>query len=73
MDEQSTGRSMMFVLSVWKELSSDVVTVCHGSLKATTGQEWTFETLAELDYLLCEIGGWMEPPADVTANTDEIP
>lgn len=47
-------------------------TFWHGSLKATAGQEWTFETLAELNYLLCEIGGWMDPPADIHAEAETI-
>lgn len=73
MNEQSTRRSMTFLLSVWKEAQGDILTLWHGSLKTAAGQAWTFETLAELEILLCEIGGWMDPPADKDAEAKEIP
>jgi hypothetical protein len=40
-----------------------IITVWHGSLEMPSGQRFDFSTLAELERLLCELGGWVEPPS----------
>ncbi len=51
-----------YVLSIWSEHQSDQPPIWHGWIEMTGGQRFNFTTLAELDRLLCELGGWMDPP-----------
>ncbi len=36
--------------------------VFHGTLETVAGQKFEFSTLAELNRLLCEVGGWIDTP-----------
>ncbi len=55
-------RSAYYVLSIWSEHRDEHPPAWHGSLQMAGGQRFEFATLAELERLLCELGGWMDPP-----------
>ena len=51
-----------YTISIWTEHERDSLPLWRGSLETASGQQWPFATLAELNRLLCELGGWMDPP-----------
>lgn len=55
-------RKVSYVLSIWAEHQAEGQASWHGALETTGGQHFSFVTLAELERLLCELGGWVDPP-----------
>ncbi len=51
-----------YVLSIWSEHQVDQPPVWHGWIEMPGGQRFAFTTLAGLERLLCELGGWVDPP-----------
>ncbi len=51
-----------YVLTIWSERHADLPTVWQGLIQMRGGQHFHFATLAELERLLSEIGGWTDPP-----------
>ncbi len=62
MNDVQPAHPVSYVLSIWSERQPDLAPVWHGMLQLAGGQRWHFATLAELERLLCEVGGWMDPP-----------
>ena len=60
-------RRVSYVLSLGAERSGDTAPRWHGSLQTAAGQRFEFSTLAELEHLLCELGGWIDPPPTADA------
>ena len=54
-------RKVSYVISIWHELQHEGMAVWCGHLETAAGQYLNFGTLAELNRLLCELGGWMDP------------
>jgi hypothetical protein len=50
-----------YVLSIWSHRKREHPPLWCGSLETASGQRFDFATLAELNRLLCEVGGWAEP------------
>jgi hypothetical protein len=66
-------RRLTYTLSIWLEPQPDKRTVWRGSMETIAGQRFVFDSLAELNRLLAELGGWMdspEPPAAPRASSD---
>ncbi len=62
MNDAQPVHPVSYVLSIWSERQPDLAPVWHGVLQLTGGQRFDFTTLAELERLLSELGGWMDPP-----------
>ncbi len=62
MNDAQPVHPVSYVLSIWSERQSDLTSVWHGVLQVAGGQRFHFTTLAELECLLSELGGWMDPP-----------
>ncbi len=62
MNDSPPVRRVSYSLSIWSERPPDHSPVWRGLLELEGGQHFDFATLAELERLLCEIGGWMDPP-----------
>ena len=55
-------RKVVYVICIWHEPQHDQATFWRGYLETAAGQRLEFDTLAELNRLLCELGGWIDPP-----------
>ena len=62
-------RRVSYLLSLRAERNAETPPRWHGTLETAAGQRFEFSTLAELDRLLCELGGWMDPPLPADAKT----
>jgi hypothetical protein len=60
-------RNVSYVVSIWRGQPKDSARLWHGYLETVAGQRFEFATLAELNHLLCELGGWNDPPPTATA------
>jgi hypothetical protein len=49
------------VISIWHEPQHIRVSVWRGYFETAAGQRLDFGKLTELNRLLCELGGWMDP------------
>jgi hypothetical protein len=57
------NRKVAYVISIWREAEREASVCWKGDLETAAGQHLNFNTLAELNHLLCELGGWLDPPA----------
>jgi hypothetical protein len=64
MNSLPTSRKVSYVLSIWREADQKAVLCWKGDLETAAGQHLHFTSLAELNHLLCELGGWIDPPTD---------
>ena len=64
-------RQVVYVISIWSECQPNRPSLWHGSLKTAAGQQFDFSTLDELNHLLCELGGWMDPLRAAT-NSNQL-
>ena len=64
MNTLPTPRKVSYVLSIWREADQESVLYWKGSLETAAGQHLNFTSLAELNHLLCELGGWIDPRAE---------
>jgi hypothetical protein len=55
-------RKVSSVLSIWREADQESVLCWKGDLETAAGQHLNLTSLAELNHLLCELGGWIDPP-----------
>jgi hypothetical protein len=60
-------RKVFYVISIWREAEQESKLHWQGDLETTAGQHLGFTSLAELNHLLCELGGWIDPPTDSTS------
>ena len=68
MNSLPAPRKVSYVLSIWREADEESVLCWKGGLETAAGQHLNFSTLAELNHLLCELGGWIDPPADLASS-----
>ncbi len=68
MDGSDTSRRTIYLLAIWNE-GRDEARVWHGYIETAAEQRMYFGTLAELNRLLCELGGWMEPPLSLNQES----
>jgi hypothetical protein len=64
MNSLPTPRKVAYVISIWREAEQESALCWKGDLETAAGQHLDFTSLAELNHLLCELGGWIDPPAD---------
>ncbi len=62
MNDARPVHPVSYFLTIWSERRSDLPPVWHGMIQVGGGQSFGFSTLTELERLLCELGGWMDPP-----------
>jgi hypothetical protein len=60
MNGPTTIHQVKYVLWIRSEHEPLSSPVFHGTLETIAGQKFEFSTLAELNGLLCEIGGWID-------------
>jgi hypothetical protein len=63
MNSLSTPRKVSYVISIWREAGQESGLCWKGDLETAAGQYLNFTSLAELNHLLCELGGWIDPTA----------
>ena len=68
MNSSSTPRKVSYVVSIWREAEQGSVFYWKGNLETAAGQHLDFTSLTELNHLLCELGGWMDPPTDSASS-----
>ncbi len=61
MNRFDAPRVTYFRLGVWHQ-DQDEAQVWHGLIETAAEQCLYFDSLAGLNRLLCELGGWMDPP-----------
>jgi hypothetical protein len=64
MNSLSTPRKVSYVVSIWREADPESLLCWKGDLETAAGQHLNFTSLAELNHLLYELGGWLDPPAE---------
>lgn len=64
MNSLSVPRKVSYVVSIWREAEKDSPSSWKGDLETAAGQHLNFTSLAELNHLLCELGGWIDPTPD---------
>lgn len=62
MDASSSVHQMKYILWIRSEYKLLSNPLFYGMLETISGQKFEFSTLAELNGLLCEIGGWIDTP-----------
>lgn len=62
MNDSSTIHQVTYIISIRSEYPQLGSPVFRGTLEIVAGQKFEFGTLAELNGLLCEIGGWIDTP-----------
>ncbi len=62
MQASSTIHRVTYHISVQSEHHPFGPPLFRGTLETVAGQEFEFGTLAELNHLLCEVGGWIDAP-----------
>jgi hypothetical protein len=60
----SATRKVFYIVSIWREVIQERSLSWKGDLETAAGQHLNFTSLAELNHLLCELGGWTDPLAD---------
>ncbi len=56
------GRRLTWSITIWVRDPNRHPQQWAGLLGFSNGQRWPFRSLAELDHLLYELGGWIDPP-----------
>jgi hypothetical protein len=64
MNSLTGPRKVAYVISIWREADQESVLHWKGDLETAAGQHLNFTSLAELNHFLCELGGWIDPPAE---------
>jgi len=64
MNSLSSTRKVSYVISIWREAGQESKPHWQGDLETTAGQHLSFTSLAELNHLLSELGGWIDPPTN---------
>ena len=64
MNSLSATRKVSYVVSSWREADQESALCWKGDLETTAGQHLIFTSLTELNHLLCELGGWIDPTAE---------
>jgi hypothetical protein len=62
MKDSSTIHEVTYVISIRSEYRQAGSPIFRGALETVAGQKFEFNTLAELNGLLCEICGWIDTP-----------
>jgi hypothetical protein len=62
MNDNATVHRVTYIISVRSKYPPLGSPVFHGTLETAAGQKFEFSTLAELNGLMCEIGGWIDAP-----------
>ena len=65
MDKPPGMRRLTYTLVIWNEPRPDRRSVWRGWLQTLAGQRFAFDSLAELNRLLAELGGWMDQPDEL--------
>lgn len=73
MNSQPPLRQVTYVICIWREPQHDGAFVWRGALETKAGQRFEFARLAELEYLLCEVGGWIDPDIVLQQGDDGGP
>jgi len=68
MNSLPAPRKVSYVISIWREKEHESTPSWKGDLETTAGQHLSFTSLAELNQLLCELGGWIDPNADTASS-----
>jgi hypothetical protein len=63
-NSSSATRKVSYVVSIWCEATQECSLGWKGDLETVAGQHLNFTSLAELNHLLCELGGWTDPPTE---------
>ncbi len=66
MKNSSTIHQVLYIISIRSEYQHSGSPTFRGTLETIAGQTFEFKTLAELNSLLCEIGGWIDTPPLLT-------
>ncbi len=61
-DHPPHRRTVSYRVCIWSERARDGRGHWHGSLETAAGQQWPFDTLDQLERLLCDLAGWCDPP-----------
>jgi hypothetical protein len=69
MTDLSTVHQVTYTISIQSEHSRAGSPIFRGTLETGAGQKFEFNTLAELNRLLCEICGWADPPPNEIHST----
>ncbi len=59
----SITHQVTYSISILSEHKQADLPVFRGTLQTMAGQKFEFSTLAELEGLLCDLGGWIDTPA----------
>jgi hypothetical protein len=62
MNDSSTIHEVTYIVSIRSEYQQLGSPIFRGTLETVAGQKFEFNTLAELNGLLCEICGWIDTP-----------
>ncbi len=57
-----------WTISIWVQDPQNQPHSWTGLLRTNAGQDWSFRSLSELNHLLCELGGWIDPPNGETSD-----
>jgi hypothetical protein len=57
-------RKVSYVVSIGREVQQETALSWKGNLETAAGQHLDFTSLTELNHLLCELGGWIDPPVE---------
>ena len=60
MKDPSTIHEVTYIISIRSEHQQSGSPIFRGTLETVAGQKFEFNTLAELNGLLCEICGWID-------------
>ncbi len=53
---------LTWTMTIWVEDPGHHPQTWAGLVRTAAGQQWEFRSLGELERLLCELGGWTDPP-----------
>ena len=70
MDKQPDVRRLTYTLSIWLEPHPDRRNVWRGAMETIAGQRFVFHSLAELNRLLAELAGWIDPPTPPAGQSE---
>ena len=62
MNTLPTHCKISYVVSIWREAEQESAPSWKGDLETAAGQHLNFASLSELNHLLSELGGWIDPP-----------
>ena len=63
-------RKVSYIVSIWREADQESLLCWKGDLETVAGQHLNFTSLAELNHLLSELGGWIDPSV---ASASSVP